>query len=169
MKTESSSTNVGPTPAVENVPGVQSVGDPSSAPQPEFEHQGASRLTDEPSATEIEAIKADKERVEKFDEQAGREPDLTGIESNDRAGVPLPRAQGVSSSRKSTGLAADGGDFDAAKPGAGQEAERLRSEKGLGRELSPATPDPALGELPVEDESTRGKMSRLKEKLRLGS
>ncbi|KAI5928537.1 hypothetical protein F4810DRAFT_705475 [Camillea tinctor] len=32
---------------------------------------------------------------------------------------------------KSSGLQADGGDFDATKPGAGREAERLMEEKGL--------------------------------------
>ncbi|KAK3997319.1 hypothetical protein QBC44DRAFT_303521 [Cladorrhinum sp. PSN332] len=32
---------------------------------------------------------------------------------------------------KSTGLAADGGDFDASKPGAGREADRLLEQKGI--------------------------------------
>ncbi|KAL7940916.1 hypothetical protein V8C42DRAFT_202587 [Trichoderma barbatum] len=32
---------------------------------------------------------------------------------------------------RATGLAADGGDFDAAKPGAGREADRLMEQKGL--------------------------------------
>ncbi|KAL7918523.1 hypothetical protein ACQKWADRAFT_303916 [Trichoderma austrokoningii] len=32
---------------------------------------------------------------------------------------------------KSSGLAADGGDFDAANPGAGQEADRLMEQKGI--------------------------------------
>ncbi|KAK4227903.1 hypothetical protein QBC38DRAFT_172677 [Podospora fimiseda] len=32
---------------------------------------------------------------------------------------------------KSSGLAADGGDFDASKPGAGREADRLMEEKGI--------------------------------------
>jgi len=35
---------------------------------------------------------------------------------------------------KTTGLAADGGDFDATKPGAGREADRLLEEKGVDRE-----------------------------------
>ncbi|KJZ76060.1 hypothetical protein HIM_04516 [Hirsutella minnesotensis 3608] len=33
---------------------------------------------------------------------------------------------------KTTGFAADGGDFDAAKPGAGKEADRLMEQKGMG-------------------------------------
>ncbi|KAK5988769.1 hypothetical protein PT974_10258 [Cladobotryum mycophilum] len=35
---------------------------------------------------------------------------------------------------KTTGLAADGGDFDATKPGAGREADRLMEEKGIHHE-----------------------------------
>ncbi|EQK98100.1 glycine-rich cell wall structural protein 1 [Ophiocordyceps sinensis CO18] len=35
---------------------------------------------------------------------------------------------------RTTGLAADGGDFDATKPGAGREADRLMEEKGKSRE-----------------------------------
>jgi len=32
---------------------------------------------------------------------------------------------------KTSGLAADGGDFDATKPGAGREADRLMDQKGI--------------------------------------
>ncbi|KAM4055381.1 hypothetical protein HRG_008692 [Hirsutella rhossiliensis] len=35
---------------------------------------------------------------------------------------------------RTTGLAADGGDFDATKPGAGKEADRLMEEKGMSHE-----------------------------------
>lgn len=37
---------------------------------------------------------------------------------------------------KTSGLAADGGDFDATKPGAGREADRLMEAKGIERESS---------------------------------
>ncbi|KAG6014042.1 hypothetical protein E4U54_005909 [Claviceps lovelessii] len=37
---------------------------------------------------------------------------------------------------KTSGLAADGGNFDATKPGAGKEADRLMEEKGVQRETS---------------------------------
>ncbi|KAG5948096.1 hypothetical protein E4U59_004571 [Claviceps monticola] len=37
---------------------------------------------------------------------------------------------------KTSGLAADGGDFDASRPGAGREADRLMEEKGLERDTS---------------------------------
>lgn len=41
---------------------------------------------------------------------------------------------------KSTGLKADGGDFDATKPGAGREADRLLEEKGVHREVGTNKP-----------------------------
>ncbi|KAG6042004.1 hypothetical protein E4U41_007100 [Claviceps citrina] len=46
---------------------------------------------------------------------------------------------------KTSGLAADGGDFDASKPGAGREADRLMEEKGIDRaeahHLKPSKPE----------------------------
>ncbi|OAA65935.1 hypothetical protein SPI_02722 [Niveomyces insectorum RCEF 264] len=50
---------------------------------------------------------------------------------------PQKESQGEGTGEKyvrSTGLRADGGDFDAANPGAGREADRLLEEKGIGRE-----------------------------------
>ncbi|KAI0603490.1 hypothetical protein F4775DRAFT_35242 [Biscogniauxia sp. FL1348] len=48
---------------------------------------------------------------------------------------------------KSTGLNADGGDFDATKPGAGREAERLLEEKGVhpGGSDAKGTSDESVG------------------------
>ncbi|RPA98109.1 hypothetical protein L873DRAFT_1836019 [Choiromyces venosus 120613-1] len=40
---------------------------------------------------------------------------------------------------RSTGLAADGGDFDASRPGAGREADRLLEEKGIHRTAGGST------------------------------
>ncbi|KAJ8129218.1 hypothetical protein O1611_g4413 [Lasiodiplodia mahajangana] len=40
---------------------------------------------------------------------------------------------------KTTGLQADGGDFDATKPGAGREADRLMEEKGMHNPADPAS------------------------------
>lgn len=42
---------------------------------------------------------------------------------------------------KSSGLKADGGDFDASAPGAGREADRLLDQKGVKRETPPAAAD----------------------------
>ncbi|KAF7535131.1 hypothetical protein G7Z17_g13260 [Cylindrodendrum hubeiense] len=51
---------------------------------------------------------------------------------------------------RTTGLAADGGDFDATKPGAGREADRLMEEKGIHHNEDGSRPDsgkdkPSLG------------------------
>lgn len=48
---------------------------------------------------------------------------------------------------KSSGLAAEGGDFDATKPGAGREADRLLEQRGI---VNPATAAAATG--PKEDD-----------------
>lgn len=66
---------------------------------------------------------------------------------------------------KSTGMAADGGDFDATKPGAGREAIRLMEEKGLNK-LKPGGNDPGEGKQPLEPPS---KVEKLKEKLHIGT
>jgi len=70
-------------------------------------------------------------------------------------------------------MAADGGDFDAAKPGAGREANRLMEQKGVQKE------DPSeRGKLPVttdaDDKAGNGSkgpgpMEKLKEKLHIGT
>ena len=46
---------------------------------------------------------------------------------------------------KSTGLQADGGDFDATAPGAGREADRLLEEKGVHREGNTGPPQETEG------------------------
>ncbi|KAF2838451.1 hypothetical protein M501DRAFT_1005357 [Patellaria atrata CBS 101060] len=64
---------------------------------------------------------------------------------------------------KSTGLQADGGDFDATKPGAGMEADRLLEEKGIHREAGDPIP---------KDPNDSGKVSlgtKIKDKLHIGS
>ncbi|CAH0016569.1 unnamed protein product [Clonostachys rhizophaga] len=74
------------------------------------EHQGdAGRIDD------------DKTSKEKADEAAKVTPDETSD-----AGSKAPVQEYV----KSTGFAAEGGDFDATKPGAGKEADRLLGKEG---------------------------------------
>lgn len=75
---------------------------------------------------------------------------------------------------KASGLAADGGDFDATKPGAGQEATRLLEEKGV-HKTKPADAG-ATSDSKDRTESPSGsdkakvsKMQKLKEKLHIGS
>ncbi|RVD88522.1 uncharacterized protein DFL_002704 [Arthrobotrys flagrans] len=70
------------------------------------------------------------------------EPDTSSTSSGGGAGGPpgmkLPDSENQSKGEgtgtkyeKSTGLAAEGGDFDATRPGAGREADRLMAEKGI--------------------------------------
>jgi len=72
---------------------------------------------------------------------------------------------------KSSGMAADGGDFDATKPGAGSEANRLLESKGIHKDAGNKGP-PITG----DDNSTTSatgsakvsKMDKIKEKLHIG-
>lgn len=57
---------------------------------------------------------------------------------------------------KSSGLAADGGDFDATKPGAGREADRLLEEKGMTTQTAAAA---ASGKKTEEDKSDKSEKS----------
>lgn len=65
---------------------------------------------------------------------------------------------------RSSGLRADGGDFDATKPGAGREADRLLEEKGVKRDPSGGI----TGNLPDTPNGggKEGKKHRLKEKIK---
>ncbi|KAK5145545.1 hypothetical protein LTR04_001276, partial [Oleoguttula sp. CCFEE 6159] len=83
--------------------------DPRSGQKPFQKEQGGDRPMEEPSSEQTEAIRSKKEAAEDAAEGKG-----TG-------------EQYV----RSSGLAADGGDFDAAAPGAGKEADRLMEQKGI--------------------------------------
>jgi len=74
---------------------------------------------------------------------------------------------------KTSGLAADGGDFDATKPGAAREANRILEDKGIKKDDSGkmttddgSSPDLGGGGNDVKKES---KIAKLKEKLHIGS
>lgn len=72
---------------------------------------------------------------------------------------------------RSTGTAADGGDFDATKPGAGREANRLLEEKGVHKTKSSERKG---GDHPGEvnqpsASSEPSKVEKLKEKLHIGT
>ncbi|ORY69687.1 uncharacterized protein BCR38DRAFT_90380 [Pseudomassariella vexata] len=73
---------------------------------------------------------------------------------------------------KSSGLKADGGDFDATKPGAGREADRLLEKKGIHKEKPDTKPDEgadsaASGSHDAVDEAGKKKstLAKIKEKL----
>ena len=74
--------------------------------------QGGDRPLEEPSAGQVDAVRGEKETTER--QQAGHSGQAAGKTSEGTGEQYV----------KSTGLAADGGDFDAAKPGAGREADR---------------------------------------------
>ena len=101
--------------------------DPSSGQKPTPKQQGADRPLESPGDEGADAVREKKEAAERV---AGGE---------DHSGEPLGQRKeaheaGPNNTNpnkgtgekwvKSTGLAADGGDFDAAKPGAGKEADR---------------------------------------------
>lgn len=70
---------------------------------------------------------------------------------------------------KTSGVAADGGDFDATKPGAGQEATRLMEQMGIKTEGQQA-PGQQEDEKPAKEPEVEkhGKLTKLKEKLHIG-
>ena len=126
--------------------------DSSSGTQPEQKLQGADRPGKEPSGEQVSALRDEKEKHVNI--QAGnfstrndiREGSAENKDPRDNSGDHLGTvdhgalgqgksqgggAEGYSEEKgtgqlwvQSTGVAANGGDFDAARPGAGKEAER---------------------------------------------
>jgi hypothetical protein len=72
---------------------------------------------------------------------------------------------------KTTGIAAEGGDFDATKPGAGKEATRLMEQKGIKTEGNKIDPDAPTAESagPETEAEKTSKLAKLKEKLHIGT
>jgi len=71
---------------------------------------------------------------------------------------------------KSSGMAADGGDFDASNPGAGVEATRLLEEKGIHKSEDNKGPPQDLGDDNAggsQDAAKGSKLGKIKEKLHL--
>lgn len=66
---------------------------------------------------------------------------------------------------KTTGFSADGGNFDASKPGAGKEANRLLEEQGIKRGVGDPKLSPGVG-LPTEEKKSLA--DKLREKLHIG-
>ncbi|KAK9421214.1 hypothetical protein SUNI508_06062 [Seiridium unicorne] len=70
---------------------------------------------------------------------------------------------------KSSGLHADGGDFDATNPGAGREADRLLEEKGIhvdkGDPKGPSTDDTTTSSTGAEDKEKKSLKDKIKDKL----
>jgi len=72
---------------------------------------------------------------------------------------------------KTSGIAADGGDFDVTKPGAGKEATRLMEEKGIKTEGATidSTAEKPTSPSPSGEKEKVSKMAKLKEKMHIGT
>ncbi|CAI6332263.1 unnamed protein product [Periconia digitata] len=161
----------------------------SGAVHPETQ-QGADRPHHAPDSTGVEAVKAKKEDAEatmhkrdpndhsgepmRMHNAPGDVPATQEERRESKVGNPGGQEHGTEPKGtgekhvKSTGLATDGGDFDASKPGAGREADRLLEQKGIhrdekgnmegGTDASPGSPG----------KDKVSKMHKLKEKLHIG-
>jgi len=101
--------------------------DPSSGQQNTEKHQGADRPDEDPDSS-----------TGSGESGGGASGGPSGGNSGGMGGMKLPDADKKSEEEgtgtkyeKSTGLQADGGDFDATRPGAAREADRLMEEKGI--------------------------------------
>ncbi|KAI9887251.1 MAG: hypothetical protein M1823_000922 [Watsoniomyces obsoletus] len=158
--------------------------DPRSGQKPTPKHQGADRPFEQPSAESEQAIRETKEREERALDQDhdsardARRGSLLDNPSNEHhPGQPggdflvggQPKEKGTGQQYvKSTGMAAEGGDFDASRPGAGREADRLLEQSGVHRT---GVPHVGLGEEGAAGGGSKGSHSvgeKIKEKLHLG-
>lgn len=180
---------------------------PTSGAAPTEKQQGASRPKEAPAGPEAEAIKSTKDDAEAAmtkrdpNDHSGEPmhmhggpedtiPETQAERRDSKAGMPGGQEHGKPGKgtgekwEKSTGLHADGGDFDATRPGAGREADRmwrkvgrvlsradmvtgLLEEKGIHKDAAGAmdqSPPPAGG----ADHQKVSKMEKLKEKLHIG-
>lgn len=151
--------------------------DPASAPQNTQKHQGADRPHEEPGEDENRAIKDTKKEAE----------EAANADTSGPGPKPLSEAQGGNASGsggdddgpqkeshgsgtgekyvKSSGMKADGGDFDAAAAGAGREADRLLEEKGIHHEPDAVGPPKGQDETQDEKDDKPGLKSKIKAKL----
>ncbi|KAI9678663.1 MAG: hypothetical protein M1817_005720 [Caeruleum heppii] len=162
--------------------------DPNSAQKPTPKQQGADRPFEAPGQEGTDAVRREKEETErtaaagKTDRSASLTGDtggnasghgpgpIGGANKKDDGHGPQSESHGEGTGEKwvkTSGMAAEGGDFDAAKPGAGREADRLLEQKGIHREPpSGSAIDDAMS---TPDRSSKpGMGEKIKEKLHLG-
>jgi hypothetical protein len=161
---------------------------PSSGAAPGGQkQQGADRPLDAPSSSakedDTEAILKKRDPNDHSGEpmhmHTGKEKDTFEERRESKAGNPggieHGKEQGTGEEWvKTSGLHADGGDFDATKPGAGREADRILEEKGIHRDAkgSMDKPDAATTSTGLEHTGKEGKVSKMdkiKDKLHIGS
>ncbi|KAF2798274.1 hypothetical protein K505DRAFT_267920 [Melanomma pulvis-pyrius CBS 109.77] len=161
---------------------------PSSGAGISHKQQGADRPNDEPTGEQKGAVKESKEDAEDFlktkdpNDHSG-EPMHMHTGAGDGSTVPKTQAErrestignpggqehGKETSEgtgeqwvKTSGMSADGGDFDATKPGAGREADSLMEQKGI-HKTEPGKPSE-----PLPESSGHGHGQAEKEKVPLG-
>jgi len=169
--------------------------DPSSGQKPFQKQQGGDRPTEAPSGEQKEAVKNVKDEGEEL---------LKKRDPNDHSGEPMKMHDGKEHTEeaedgdhpgqeggtrhgekgtgeewvKTSGLQAEGGDFDAAKPGAGREADRLLEDKGIlkddrgalvDKEGQHVNPTDHQGGSSSGSHSKVKTMDKIKEKLHIGT
>ncbi|KAF2182054.1 hypothetical protein K469DRAFT_637513 [Zopfia rhizophila CBS 207.26] len=163
---------------------------PSSGGVPFQKQQGADRPFDAPTGKQESAVKETKdvgeEALKKRDpsDHSGEPMKMHGVDNipktqeerrTSKAGNPGGQEHGKEVKGtgeqwiKTSGMAADGGDFDATKPGAGREADRLLEEKGI-QKSTPGEPQPSESNSSKSDE-TKEKVpwgEKIKTKLHIG-
>lgn len=175
MGNDPKASDVHPTEASSNTSAA-----PESTASPTQKQQGAERPGDAPTGEEAEGVK------EEEGEQALKK-DL-----NDHPGEPMhmhdaPKTQAERRESKvrnasgqehgkekgtgekwvkTSGLAADGGDFDATKPGAGREADRLMEQKGIHKTFPGEKLEPSSN---GGEKEKVGLSEKIKNKLHIGS
>ncbi|KAF2710221.1 hypothetical protein K504DRAFT_405216 [Pleomassaria siparia CBS 279.74] len=163
--------------------------------------EGAANPTENPSFHEKSAVKETKDDTEDFlktkdpSDHSGEPmhmhtgsgdgivPSTQAERRESKVGNPGGQEHGKETAAgtgeqwvKTSGMAADGGDFDATKPGAGREADRLMEQKGI-HKTAPGKPTEPLGEKSTHDshdDHTHGEKEKvpigqkIKEKLHIG-
>lgn len=161
--------------------------------EPKIKQQGAANPNDNPMGEQKDAVKDTKEDAEDFLKtkdpndhsgepmhmhtggpgEGGEVPRTQEERRDSNLGQPGGQEHGKEEQGtgeewvKTTGIAADGGDFDVTKPGAGREANRLMEEKGIHRsEPGKPAPPPDISNT-HKDKVPLGQ--KIKDKLHIGS
>ncbi|KAI9859812.1 MAG: hypothetical protein M1824_003592 [Vezdaea acicularis] len=97
----------------------------------------------------------------------------SGAPGGGDAGNPKPQSESTGEGtgtkyEKSSGLQADGGDFDATRPGAGREANRLLEEQGRGHATGGAGGNGGAGSDAGHPTAHEGVGDKIKSKLHMG-
>jgi len=169
--------------------------DPASGQKPFQKQQGGDRPNEAPTGEQSEAVKETKDEGEELLKKRdpndhsgepmkmhdGSEEKVNEEEDDEHPGQEGGKKQGGGTGEewiKTSGLQADGGDFDAAKAGAGREADRLLEEKGIARDErggmvgTDGSPVPTDHKNPSPSGGAHSKVKtidKLKEKLHIGT